>query len=160
MKSYIIASGLALAGLLQVQPVFAVESGSVACQSGDDAERAIVKTVEGIFTAGQNDDLVAFQKVVAPDFYAYDAGARLTAAAMINLIKKAHAGGAVFEWNVTEPQVHINCTTAWITYINQGSVTNAAGRQPLTWQESANLEYRDGRWKIVFLHSNRVSKAP
>ncbi len=35
----------------------------------------------------------------------------------------------------------MTCNLAWITYVNQGSVEDASGRQAITWLESAVLEY-------------------
>jgi ketosteroid isomerase-like protein len=75
-------------------------------------------------------------------------------------IKAQHAAGKHYEWNVTEPDVHINGNTAWIAYVNQGSITDASGTQNLKWLESAFLQKQAGAWKIVFLHSTRVPPAP
>lgn len=36
-----------------------------------------------------------------------------------------HAAGKRYEWNVTEPDVHISGNTAWIAYANKGSITDA-----------------------------------
>jgi hypothetical protein len=60
---------------------------------------------------------------------------------------------------ITDAEVHVACNLAWITYVNQGSVEDASGRQAVTWLESAILEYSDARWRIRFLHSTRASKA-
>jgi len=37
------------------------------------------------------------------------------------LIKAQNAARKRYEWNVTEPDVHINGITAWIAYVNQGA---------------------------------------
>jgi hypothetical protein len=52
-------------------------------------------------------------------------GTRFNGDGIITLIKAQHAAGKRFEWNVTEPDVHISGNTAWIAYINKGSVTDA-----------------------------------
>jgi hypothetical protein len=39
------------------------------------------------------------------------------------VIKALHAAGKRYEWNVTEPDVHISRDTAWIAYVNEGSIT-------------------------------------
>jgi hypothetical protein len=75
----------------------------------------------------------------------------------MDLIQKAHAAGTIFEWNVTEPKVHVSCNVAWITYINKGSVQDSSGRQDVTWLESAFLDYQNEHWLIHFLHSTRAS---
>ena len=71
-------------------------------------------------------------------------------------IKAQHAAGKRYEWNVTEPDVHISGDTAWIAYVNKRSITDASGTAKQNWLESAFLEKRAGNWKIVFMHSTRV----
>jgi ketosteroid isomerase-like protein len=58
---------------------------------------------------------------------------------------------------VTQPEVHVVGNVAWITYVNKGSVKNAAGTQQVTWLESMVLEKPDGKWKIHFVHSTRAA---
>jgi hypothetical protein len=43
------------------------------------------------------------------------------------LTKAQHAARKRYEWNVTEPDVHISSNTAWIAYVNKGSITDASG---------------------------------
>jgi ketosteroid isomerase-like protein len=68
--------------------------------------------------------------------------------------------GKRFEWNVTEPDVHISGNTAWIAYVNQGSITDASGTLGQKWLESAFLQKQAGIWKIAFMHSTRVAAVP
>ena len=42
-------------------------------------------------------------------YCAYDGGKRFTAQTLMELIKKAHVAGKHYEWNVTDPEVHIAC---------------------------------------------------
>jgi ketosteroid isomerase-like protein len=120
----------------------------------------IIDTVSTIFTAARADDVAKFDSVIAPGFYIYDGGARFNGDSIMAFIKAQHAAGKHYEWNVTEPDVHINGNTAWIAYVNQGSITDASGTQNLKWLESAFLQKQAGAWKIVFLHSTRVPPAP
>jgi hypothetical protein len=76
----------------------------------------IVNTVSTVFTAARTDDVAKFNSVIAPDFYIFDGGARFDGDAIMALIKAQHAGGKRYEWNVTEPDVHISGNTAWIAY--------------------------------------------
>jgi hypothetical protein len=94
--------------------------------------------------------------ITTPDFYAYDGGKRFTAQTLMELIKKLHAAGKHYEWNVMDPEVHIACNLAWVTYVNQGSIEDAAGHQDMTWLESVRLEYANGQWRARFFHSTRV----
>jgi ketosteroid isomerase-like protein len=123
-------------------------------------QQQVVDTVSTIFTAARADDLAKFDSVIAPGFYIFDGGARFEGDAIMVLIKAQHAAGKRYEWNVTEPDVHISGNTAWIAYVNKGSITDASGTVNQNWLESAFLEKQAGAWKIVFMHSTRVPVAP
>ena len=103
----------------------------------------IVNTVSTVFTAARTDDVAKFNSVIAPDFYIFDGGARFDGDALMALIKAQHAGGKRYEWNVTEPDVHISGNTAWITYVNQGSISDASGTMNQKWSESSS--WRNGK---------------
>ena len=120
----------------------------------------IVNTVSTIFTAARTDDVAKFDSVIAPDFYIFDGGARFDGDAIMALIKAQHVAGKRYEWNVTEPDVHISGNSAWMAYVNRGSVGDASGTMDQKWLESAFLEKREGVWKVVFMHSTRVAVPP
>jgi hypothetical protein len=119
-------------------------------------QKQVVDTVSTIFTAARADDVAKFDSVIAPGFYIFDVGARFNGDTIMALIKAQHAAGKRYEWNVTEPDVHINGNTAWIAYVNKGSISDASGTVNQNWLESAFLEKQAGTWKIVFMHSTRV----
>ena len=123
-------------------------------------EQQIVDTVSTIFTAASTDDVAKFDSVVAPDFYIFDGGVRFKGDTIMAFIKVQHAAGKRYEWNVTEPDVHLSGDTAWIAYVNKGSIGDASGTTKQNWLESAFLEKQAGEWKIVFMHSTRVAPAP
>jgi ketosteroid isomerase-like protein len=116
----------------------------------------IADTVSTIFIAARADDVAKFDSVIASDFYIFDGGARFNGNSIMSLIKAQHVAGKRYEWNVTEPDVHISGNTAWIAYINKGSITDASGTINQNWLESAFLQKQAGVWKIVFMHSTRV----
>jgi ketosteroid isomerase-like protein len=122
-------------------------------------ERQIVDRVSTIFAAARTDDVAKFNSVIASDFYIFDGGARFSADAIMAFIKSQHAAGKRYEWNVTEPDVHISGNTAWIAYVNKGSITDVSGTTNQKWLESAFLHKQGGIWKIVFMHSTRVPMA-
>jgi ketosteroid isomerase-like protein len=126
--------------------------------SADQAK--IVSAVSAVYEAAAEDDLTKFHAVVAPGFYLYDAGKRLDGDEIMALIKSAHAQGKRYEWNVTEPDVHVIGNTAWIAYVNRGSITDQSGTAAVMWLESAFLERTAGIWKIDFMHSTRVPAGP
>lgn len=123
-------------------------------------QQQVVDTVSTVFTAARADDVAKFDSVIASDFYIFDGGARFNGNSIMTLIKAQHAAGKRYEWNVTEPDVHISGNGAWIAYVNKGSITDASGTVNQNWLESAFLEKQAGVWKIVFMHSTRVPAAP
>ena len=122
-------------------------------------QKQVVDTVNTIFTAARADDVAKFDSVIASDFYIFDGGARFNAESIMAFIKAQHAAGKRYEWNVTDPDVHISGNTAWIAYVNKGSTTDASGTLNQNWLESAFLEKQAGTWKIAFMHSTRVPMA-
>jgi ketosteroid isomerase-like protein len=121
-------------------------------------EQQIMDAVTTIFTAARTDDVAKFDSVVASDFYIFDGGSRFSGDSVMDLIKAQHAAGRYYEWNVTEPDVHISGDTAWIACVNKGSVTDVNGTAKQNWLESAFLEKQAGNWKIVFMRSTRVPR--
>jgi ketosteroid isomerase-like protein len=119
-------------------------------------QRQVVDTVSTIFSAAREDDVAKFDSVIASGFYIFDGGARFDGDTIMTHIKSLHAAGKRYEWSVTEPDVHVSGNTAWIAYVNKGSVTDASGTVNQNWLESAFLEKQAGTWKIVFMHSTRV----
>jgi ketosteroid isomerase-like protein len=122
-------------------------------------ETQVVDTVSTIFAAARADDLAKFHSVIAPDFYVFDNGARFNGESIMALVKAQHAAGKRYEWNVTEPDVHVSGNVAWIAYVNKGSITDTSGPVNQNWLESAFLEKQAGTWKIVFMHSTRAAMA-
>ena len=122
--------------------------------STDDA--AVIDAMKTMYVAALTDDLAKFYTVASPDFYAFDGGKRFTGNELMALIKKAHADGEVYVWTVNEPEVYVDGNTAWITFVNRGSVTDSAGKTDVTWLESAILRKHENRWLIHFFHSSRA----
>lgn len=123
-------------------------------------QQKIVDAINTIFVAARTDDTAKFDTVLAPGFYMFDGGKRFDGDAIMAFIKSQHAAGKRYEWNVTEPDVHVSGNAAWIAYVNRGSVGDASGTTPQTWLESAFLQKEKEQWKIVFIHSTRVPSAP
>jgi ketosteroid isomerase-like protein len=120
----------------------------------DDA--AVIDAIKTMYVAATNDDLAKFYTVAAPDFYSFDGGKRFSGDQLMALIKEVHAAGKVYVWTVNEPEVHVDGNTAWITYVNRGSVTDSSGKIDVTWLESAVLRKHDNKWMIHFFHSTRA----
>jgi hypothetical protein len=89
-------------------------------------QEQIVDTVRTIFAAVRADDVAKFDSVIAPGSYIFDGGARFNGDSIMDLIKAQHVAGKRYEWNVTEPDIHISGNKL-------GSLTSirAASRTPL-----------------------------
>ena len=144
-----ILSTLALIAIMSLShPTFASEPVA--------DEEKIIEVIRLMYVALTNDDLAQLRNVASPEFYAFDVGRQLTGEELMELVKNAHAAGKIYVWQVTEPQVHIDGKTAWITYVNRGSLQDATGKKDLSWLESAVLRKENGVWRIQFFHSTRV----
>ncbi|HWA94646.1 MAG TPA: nuclear transport factor 2 family protein [Terracidiphilus sp.] len=137
---------------------FAVSVSSLAQQPTlSRNQQQIVDKVKAIFVAAQTDDFAKFNSLVLPGFYMYDGGKRFDGDAILKLISDLHRKGFRYDWNVTDTDVHIEGKTAWVAYVNRGSVTDPQGKvMEMRWLESAFLEKHDGVWKIAFFHSTRA----
>jgi uncharacterized protein DUF4440 len=144
-----------LAGVFSTDPV----TGGTEQKLVIADEAQIVDTVSTIFTAALTDDVAKFDSVIASDFYIFDGGARFNGDSIMGLIKAQHLAGKRYEWNVTEPDVHISGKSAWVAYVNKGRITDASGTVNQNWLESAFLQKQGKSWKIVFMHSTRVPMA-
>lgn len=137
--------------------LFAMCFGSLAyASSPDDEHDKVAETVRQMFVALTNDDLDLFRAVTSTDFYSFDVGKRFDGDELAELVRKSHASGKVYVWEVTDPKVRIDGNTAWVTYVNRGSISDASGKRELSWLESAVLHREKGAWRIHFFHSTRV----
>ena len=141
--------------VLSIVALDAAAKAPVQCAPAATAQAEVVKTQESLIAALKAEDEAAFKTLIADSFYAYDAGKRLDSAAFVGMIKSVHATGKKYDWSVTEPEVHVQCDWAWMTYVNKGSITDTSGRQEVSWLESAIFHYEGGHWRIQFLHSSR-----
>ena len=146
----------ALGAALLAAPA-AIASGPACTTSPGDAQQ-VVKTVQSLFAAMGAADPDRFHAVTTSGFYAFDNGKRFSADELMNVSRQIHAAGKAYVWTVTEPDVHVTCNTAWIAYVNRGSVTDQSGKQELSWLESAQLTRERGHWRIQFLESERAGK--
>jgi ketosteroid isomerase-like protein len=143
--------GLTLASIAFLTSA-AASASSCAPQSAADP----VDSIRKMFTAATQADRAAMIALFDSDFYAYDGGKRYSRDELADLPMALRAAGKTYTWAVTEPDVHVSCDTAWVAYVNRGTITDASGSQPMTWLESADLVWRDGAWKLRFLHSTRA----
>jgi len=127
------------------------------CPNQQAAQAAVVAVMTELYSAARVDDLNRLRELVAPDFYAFDGGKQFVGASLFDYIRDLHSSGLQTEWHVGPADVHVHCAAAWITYINAGAIGAAGAMKPVSWLESAILEYRQGRWRLRFLHSTRAA---
>lgn len=152
------AAAIFIATIVLTGVALAADS-SVCPASAPDDEAQVTQTLQMMYTAATSDDLTGFHSVAASDFYAYDSGKRFDGDAIMTMVKGLHAAGNVYVWKVTDPEVHITCGVAWVTYVNRGSLQNASGKTNLTWLESAILQKEKGQWRVRFMQSTRVPQS-
>jgi ketosteroid isomerase-like protein len=155
VKSFVLSATLVTVGLALLSSAHVPAAKAQQKVLTDDRSQ-ILDTVNAMFTALRADDAAKLNSVIAPDFYMFDGGHRFNGEAILALIKAQHVAGKRYDWNVTEPDIHISGNTAWIAYVNNGSITDASGRVDQQWLESAFLEKQAGIWRILFIHSTRV----
>jgi ketosteroid isomerase-like protein len=119
-------------------------------------EQAVAQVLRQMYVALTQEDLAGLHAVTTADFYVFDVGRQMTGDELMALIKRLHAAGKTLVWTVTEPTVRIAGGVAWITYLNRGHVQDAAGKNDVSWLESAVLLKEGGAWRIQFFHSTRV----
>lgn len=133
----------------------------VGAACADDAvspkQREVVSTVTSVFDAIKANDASKLHQLTCPGFYAFDGGKRLSGDEILALVAKYQASGTTISWSVTHPDVHIEGASAWIAYVDQGSMTTAAGSKPVSWLESAQLSRKGSGWCVAFLHSTPVA---
>jgi ketosteroid isomerase-like protein len=149
-----------------ISPLFAIllsisHACAQSCPDVPSEHEPIVASIRTLFAAAEKDDYALFRKTLTPDFYAYDGGRRFDGVALLDFLKTEFQDkGYVYRWSVTDTSVHMACDTAWVTYVNVGSVTDPSGKLlPMEWLESVILEKHDGRWLVRFVHSTRASES-
>lgn len=132
------------------------------CRDVPAEHQAIVDVMRAMFAGAASKDAAAVEKVLAPEFYAFDNGRAFHGMELFRVLKTNYLDhGYVFVWTVTDPEVHTACNTAWITYTNVGSITAPHGKAaPAQWLESAVLEKQHGHWLIRFFHSTLMASPP
>jgi hypothetical protein len=117
---------------------------------------AVVKTMTDMYAALTVDDGVKLAAIFSPDAVEFDVGKRFTGSGLWDLIKTVHGKGIRLVWTVQDTDVHFACDTAWIDYINRGSVFDGRTTTQVTWLESAVLMHGKTGWQIRFFHSTQV----
>jgi ketosteroid isomerase-like protein len=150
--------GAALVGAACASQPKAVAPPVSECAPNDSA--APVQVIRDMYTALQVDDASAVRRLFTPDFYVFDVGKRFTGPELFALIKRLHADGETFVWEVLPPETHLSCNVAWLTWENRGSITSDGVATAVSWLESAVLHWSGDAWRMAFFHSTRMPAPP
>lgn len=123
------------------------------------APAEIAQTIEDMYAAVSVNDAAKASAFMAPDFYLFEGGVRMSGPQILARMKELSAKGMAYAWSVTQPDVRVFCNDAFIAYVNKGSMTDAAGAHPLTWLESGLLHYDGKAWRIEVMQSVRAADA-
>ncbi len=126
------------------------------CPKPDPA--AVVKTMTDMFAALTVDDGAKLAVIFTRDAVEFDGGKRFADSELWDLIKTVHAKGIRLVWSVQDPDVHFACDTAWIDYINRGSLSDGKTATTVTWLESAVLVHGKTGWLIRFCTRRRCQR--
>ena len=148
----------AVAAVLLASWALPAASAPRTCALSDLDEAGVSRTIHALFAALAKDDEAGFGAVTSTDFYAYE-GKRVSGPELSAMIRKAHAAGRIYEWNLGPIDIHGGCNVAWATWENHGQVGDATAMKPVTWLESGALRRDGSRWVVDFLHSTRVAPA-
>jgi hypothetical protein len=121
----------------------------------------VERSVRALFDALAKDDRAAYQRAITADFWTFDAGERMSAAQLFDLVEGAHKKGRVINWSIGPVAVRGGCDLAWAAWENDGTAGTATATMPRRWLESAVLRRSAGGWRVEFLHSTSVKpRAP
>jgi hypothetical protein len=116
-------------------------------------------SVRAFFHALAKDDRAAYHRAVTADFWTFDAGKKMNATELFDLVEGAHKAGRVINWSIGPIAVRGDCNLAWAAWENQGSAGVPPKMAPRHWLESAVLRRAKGGWRVEFLHSTSVPPA-
>ena len=124
--------------------------------------RDVVATVERAFAALGDNDSVRLDELLCEDFHAFENGMHVTGRQLLDLMARYHAEGRRYRWSVSSPQVESQGDLGVLVYVNNGSITESAGADPIpmSWLETVLLRRQPSGWRLAFLHSTRSASVP
>lgn len=117
--------------------------------------KAVEAVLKGFFAALGAHDRTALKATVSPDFVLYEDGRLMTADQIFDLV----AGTPVSRrWTLTQARIETGGDLATITYRNTASFGEGAERRVPEWTETAILRRSGESWRLIALHSTRISQ--
>ena len=133
---------------------------NMACPSETLSESQAVELQTRLFSAMSQEDRGAWDRLVTPDFVAFERGKQYGSGDFFNLITAAHKSGHKFIWSVTQPRVEADCKLVVMSYINVGSVAEKdSPPKPVRWLESVAFRKDGEAWRAFLVTSMRADQS-
>jgi uncharacterized protein DUF4440 len=123
-------------------------AGACAPQGADPAE-----AVRQLYAAVNRGDSASAAHLLAPGFYAFDHGQRMSGAELTAQVDEIRRSRPPYTWTVEYVDAHVACAMAWVSYTNRHVPTPGATVPLKAYLESVVLVWLDGGWKLQFFHS-------
>jgi len=117
--------------------------------------RQIQSVRQDFFNAIAASDYQGMREQCAPDFQLLENGEVMDVEGLINLVK-AGGGKTRIVYSFEDIRTRIEGQSAWSSYRNRAVVTRGDKTSSVEWLESAVFVRKNGRWKMVLLHSTVV----
>jgi hypothetical protein len=140
--------------------IMARAHANMACPSETLSESQAVELQTRLFSAMSEENRGAWDRLVTPDFVAFERGKQYDSGDFFNLIAAAHKSGRKLVWSVTQPRVQADCNLVVMSYINVGSVAEKdSPPKPVRWLESVAFRKDGDAWRAFLVTSMRADQA-
>jgi hypothetical protein len=144
---------LIIAMLANLPPVLSAQVSS--SKIAMDEARQIQRVRRDFFNAIAASDYQGMRGQCTPDFQLLENGHIMTVEDLINLVKSGE-GKSKIVYSFEDIRIKIESLNAWMSYRNKAVVKTGDKTTEIEWLESAVFEKKNGRWKMVLLHSTVV----
>jgi hypothetical protein len=117
--------------------------------------RQLHRVRQDFFNAIAASDYQGMRDQCSPDFQLLEDGEVMTVEDLINLIK-SRADRPKIIYSFEDIRAKIEGSNAWISYRNKAAVSRNDKTINVEWLESAVFEKKNGKWKMVLLHSTLI----
>lgn len=117
--------------------------------------RQLHRVRQDFFNALAASDYQGMRDQCSPDFQLLEDGKVMTVEDLINLIKST-ANKPKINYSFEDIRAKIEGSNAWISYRNRAVVSRNDKTINVEWLESAVFEKKNGKWKMVLLHSTLI----
>ena len=120
-----------------------------------DEARQLQRVRRDFFNAIAASDYQGMRDQCTPDFQLLENGHVMTVEDLINLVKSRSVKPKIV-YSFEDIRTKIEGSNGWISYRNRAVVSRNDKTINVEWLESALFEKKNGKWKMVLLHSTVV----